>query len=770
MSSNPTPEKADILADPAGPHHVPRSCTTCRRRKVRCDKKRPCSNCTKAGIECIFPGPGRAPRKARKPPDTELLARLRRLEGVVQNLGAQVDDEDGAAISTGVRPPSGSQSPIERDLVNNYCDADPKRALPKRPLYKEFGRLVIDEGRSRYVSNAFWASLGDEVGLFVESPSTAANGSQVAEMRDILDAPSSEEDDYPSPEHSWSSSSGNHEGFLFGYSSLSNGLSSFHPTPTQLFVLWEVYKENVDPVVKILHRPTAKNVLISASAGTEHLSRNTEALLFSIYYSSIISLTAAQCQSLLGEDKESLESKYRFAVEQALARAGFLNSQSLMLLQAFVLFLVCVRRQDDTRFVWTLSGLAIRLAQAMGLHRDGSNFGLSPFETEMRRRLWWHICILDVRSSEDHGTDPSIFEAFYDTKLPLNINDDDISQESTETPTERPGCTELTFCLIRFEVSVTVRRLNYVALGACPGNALPPSRTLEDKEKLIDACHKRLEERYLQYCDMSVPIFWVTATVARLIMAKMWLVVHHPLQRNDRGANLAQDTRERLFATSIEVIEFSHLLETNESTAKWGWLFRTYMQWHAVAFVLAEICVRPPGAIIERAWRAVDSVYDKWDLHTIGGSKKGMLWRPMKRLMARARMVRAQHLQQEALFPDALGLAHTAVRQTPFPANTLGHPTLDSAAETFGLDIDFEPDKKSLINHMSQAPVFPLTPSNLSDPENTQWLGQYQIGLSGPETMNFAWAGWDEVVRDFEMDIQQGQQPPPAIGDLTDWL
>lgn len=174
MSPNPTPEKADILTDPAGPpnaassnpHHVPRSCTTCRRRKVRCDKKRPCSNCTKAGIECIFPGPGRAPRKARKPPDTELLARLRRLEGVVQNLGAQVDDEDGAAISTGVRPPSGSQSPTDRDLVNNYCDADPKRPLPKRPLDKEFGRLVIDEGRSRYVSNAFWASLGDEVGLF----------------------------------------------------------------------------------------------------------------------------------------------------------------------------------------------------------------------------------------------------------------------------------------------------------------------------------------------------------------------------------------------------------------------------------------------------------------------------------------------------------------------------------------------------------------------------------------------------------------------------
>lgn len=30
-------------------------------------------------------------------------------------------------------------------------------------LEKDFGRLVIEEGRSRYVSNSFWASLSDEV-------------------------------------------------------------------------------------------------------------------------------------------------------------------------------------------------------------------------------------------------------------------------------------------------------------------------------------------------------------------------------------------------------------------------------------------------------------------------------------------------------------------------------------------------------------------------------------------------------------------------------
>jgi len=139
----------------------PRSCVTCRRRKVRCDKKNPCSNCTKQGIECIFPGPGRAPRKARKPPDSELLSRLRRLEGVVKSLGAQVDEDGGitqapramSGVFGQTNGPSGRSSPEGMENSHRYS------------IDKHLGRLVINEGRSRYVSNVFWASMGDEVCL-----------------------------------------------------------------------------------------------------------------------------------------------------------------------------------------------------------------------------------------------------------------------------------------------------------------------------------------------------------------------------------------------------------------------------------------------------------------------------------------------------------------------------------------------------------------------------------------------------------------------------
>lgn len=118
------------------------------------------------------------------------------------------------------------------------------------------------------------------------------------------------------------------------------------------------------------------------------------------------------------------------------------------------------------------------------------------------------------------------------------------------------------------------------------------------------------------------------------------------------GQPLPSEIKDRLFVTSIEVIEFSYLLERNENTAKWGWLFRTYMQWQSVAFVLSEIVVREPSEVVERAWKAIDSVY--WDhfVHAGAGrgqkTHKGMLWRPMRGLMAKARGVRGRQVKEGA--------------------------------------------------------------------------------------------------------------------------
>ncbi|KAJ5206849.1 Transcription factor [Penicillium cf. griseofulvum] len=776
-----------------------RSCVTCRRRKVRCDKRSPCSNCTKAGIDCIFPPPGRAPRKSKRPPDAELLSRLRRLEGVIDHLRGSGNTEAASSSAHVSSPTTGSstsrsehtaptsiptESPKQADgSVCPFAESDPKKLAPDK-FENEFGRLVIDEGRSRYVSNRLWTSLGDEV----------------EELQDILDHSSSEEDDAPSPE---SSHSGSHDGFLFGFYSLSQSLREFHPPMLKVSILWEKYRENVAPLVTIVHQPTAKNLFAEAARHPDALDKNSEALVFAMYLCCIVSMNPAECLFQFGEDRATAVKRYRFATEQALAKAGFLNTQSLVLLQAAVLFLVCVRREDDSRFVWSMTSIVLRLAQSLGIHRDGTNFALKPFETEMRRRLWWHISLLDIRSSEDHGTDPLIHESMYDTRLPLNINDDDLTPEMETPPEEREGFTDVTFCLIRCEITSALRRANY----SCPGSKLRPPNSLPPIDRagrMIQIISDRCEQRYIRHCDMNIPVQWCTATVGRLILAKLWLILHHPMTRKDSGFNMSQATRESLFLTAIEVLDFSHLLESDPKTSKWGWLFRTNMQWHGIAFVLAEICVRPICPITDRAWSAVSAIYTEWASHAT--HKKGMLWRPLAALMKRATATRAKQKQEllsnfgpvPTTAEPIQGISNNELPRIHMPMGMLNSPSTNpsvtsppdpTAPITFDADYDIDlsngpmgairnmfPDSNILAtsNDIFDAPP---AQNNISAPSLsaslpyiTPMINPFLNQTLLPDTSQLSWEEWDKVMRDFQMDVENDNSEPTNATNFTEWF
>ena len=133
-------------------------------------------------------------------------------------------------------------------------------------------------------------------------------------------------------------------------------------------------------------------------------------------------------------------------------------------------------------------------------------------------------------------------------------------------------------------------------------------------------------------------------------MAKIWLVIHHPFRNATNGERLSQETRDRTFLTSIDVIRYSRMLETQQKTSRWGWLFRTYFQWHAVAFLLSELCVRPYGTAVEEAWEVIDEAFPDWDQK--GHShRRSILWKPIAKLIVKARTVRVAELAKRNAFP-----------------------------------------------------------------------------------------------------------------------
>lgn len=331
-----------------------------------------------------------------------------------------------------------------------------------------------------------------------------------------------------------------------------------------------------------------------------------------------------QCLHYLGEEHSTVLQRLRFAVQQALARAGFLTTRNLAVLQATVLFLTCLRRPEDVDFVWTMSAVVLRLARGLRLHRDGTRFGLTLFDTDMRRRLWWYIYLLDVQICEYHAISSEIEEESVDTQLPMNIDDVEISPEFREIPNERTGFTEMTFCLARCKMITLNRRL------ARTSSSLPLEQTLQELSKI----HTHIQGRYLQYYDVSIPIQWVTAPILRLAIARLWLVAHFPQLTSDDSLPLDSPTCNQLFRTAVEVTEFACLLETDERTAKWSWLFKGYAQWHAIAFVLSELCNREESPEDLRVWAVVEGACNRWKERDF--QEKGIVLKAITRLMERA--------------------------------------------------------------------------------------------------------------------------------------
>lgn len=445
-----------------------------------------------------------------------------------------------------------------------------------------------------------------------------------------------------------------HHSFLLGYRSADVDLAALHPLPAQTSFLWQIYLENIEPLAKVLHIPTMSRLMTKVRRGEHDLRPGDEALVFAIYYSAVVSMepdevrapsdnahhefNKSQAQTNLGASKSHYIAQFRFALEQALAKANLLNTSDMAVLQAFAIFLTVVKCHDDSRFCWTLTSLCVRMAQALGLHRDGQQLGLPPFEVEMRRRLWWAVVAIDLRSAEEMGSDLIVNDRNFDTQLPSNINDADIDPSFTEMPTPRQGRTDTAICLVRYEIIALSRRLFTAMTQMRPVDPKNVEKSLEDRERMLVEVYDRMEDKFLKHIVMDEdPVFWMASLISRVIMAKIGLIIYQPVLFPGTGPEASHEIRSRLWMSTIEIVEYNHILNVDPRCRQWRWLFQSYRQWHAIAYMLLELSRRPWSVTSERAWEAAQILqYD----HPIEGTNNAdhtAAWMPIKRLYAKAK-------------------------------------------------------------------------------------------------------------------------------------
>jgi transcription factor-like protein len=268
-------------------------------------------------------------------------------------------------------------------------------------------------------------------------------------------------------------------------------------------------------------------------------------------------------------------------------------------------------RRNDTLFV--LSGIAVRLARKMGLHRDGTSLGLSPFETEMRRRLWWHIVHVDFRTSDVIGAKPSLDLFDGDTTMPLNVADEDLSPNMVNPPPERNGITPIAICRIRCEIIDFMRKFSTSAPSDVRLEMLTSSDiTISKKDSMISQIEDLLERKYLRYCDPSQSLHNFVSIMIRTAICKMKLFAHNPRQFASQGIELPQIERELIFSHATKLLEYIVLLKGNPTLEKYSWHIGTSHLWNTILCVLIEARHCKTGPEIDRVWPLIGVVFSKY--------------------------------------------------------------------------------------------------------------------------------------------------------------
>ncbi|KAI1098360.1 putative C6 transcription factor [Jackrogersella minutella] len=554
------------------------SCLICRQRKVKCDRHTPCSNCVKAEKQCSFIPPVRGKRKRTRPRREGLHARLKRYEDLLKSFGANVEPSeelDDSDSETASRPD------VEMDRngePQNKSQRDPFGLEESKP------KLITKEGTSSYFESAPWSNLGDES----QHPEVGGVGEPIEE-------------------------STIHENNMFFEPENGYGLEGLHPSFQVLPKLREIYADRIHPLMNVLHLPTFWTSLMNGLRSPQEMPKSLEAAAFAFYLATIHSLGEDECGTFFGAQKSVTQSRYRAAARQTLVKAGFLSTTSIMTLRAYAIFLMCVRSsyQCDTLFVMT--GVAVRLGRKMGLHRDGTSLGLPPFETEMRRRLWWQLAHMDFRTADVMGMRPSLDVLCGDTQAPLNVEDEDLLPDMIDPPPERNGITAITSCIVKCNIIDTMRKFPSSYPGDVRWEVLSnPDVPFSKKETLINQTEDQWERLYVRYCDPSNSLHNCVVITIRASICRMKIFAHNPRQFAN-SPKVPQRERDVVFANATKLLDYVIMVQRrSHGLDKYGWMFGGSFLWNTILYVLIEVRHRRIGPEVDRAWELIGTLFSHY--------------------------------------------------------------------------------------------------------------------------------------------------------------
>lgn len=160
----------------------------------------------------------------------------------------------------------------------------------------------------------------------------------------------------------------------------------------------------------------------------------------------------------------------------------------------------------------------------LGLHQEPRVHSpqISFTEAEVRKRLWVTLLEISLQASLDSGLPAIVFPESFDTEVPSNVNDADLStpQPFSLSVPSRPRTT-FTHSTVQILLAETQRtRLEVLQLVNSPGTNLTYHEALKLAAKLSRACNANL--RLMQSLSLSSPSEGIKPTEFQIKILDTW--------------------------------------------------------------------------------------------------------------------------------------------------------------------------------------------------------------------------------------------------------
>ncbi|KAI0466577.1 fungal-specific transcription factor domain-containing protein [Xylaria cf. heliscus] len=392
----------------------PVSCQLCRSKKLRCNRAQPCSNCESRNVSCHFLIP--PPRSQRDGTseahqDTEIIARLKRLESIVL-LGG---------------------TPGEKRLDSQISFASHSEDTSRyRDLY-----LLENIGVRE---DSLISTLSNELSFTIRS------------VDNIVE------------------SLGNPQHVLLPYDQHSGKLIVTFPTYNTAAILFDCFEANVDHMCHILNLPLVRSHMKFFYAQInqkESVLPGHAALLLSLFALSVFFYQPTDSAEVLaiGNDKTRLSKYWSRGALDVLEHSRRSTSGTLEDVQALILMSYVTYHLDgfSARYRHLLA-IAVSMAQDLGLHRlDSNDYTLTShtslrvlIDHEVKRRVYWHLISSDWTQSTMSGPQEgtySIHPNHVQVKLPKDYDVEDVIAGDGDESIARARPTGITFLLARIRLA-----------------------------------------------------------------------------------------------------------------------------------------------------------------------------------------------------------------------------------------------------------------------------------------------------------------------------